>query len=341
MDLVERYIEAVVRYLPPRQRADITRELRSLIEDMLQQRAAGREPGAEDVEAVLLELGDPRRLADNYRGSSRCLISPVFFDLYWLVLRIVLAAAGGGVLLATALEMAAHPPDSAWAAIAGIIGNLYNALIGAFGVVTLIFALNDRFNEQASEAMAKIKGQWHPSQLPPRMVKGLPIKRSDPIVALIFLFVALIVINVNIDLIGLYIQNGGSVSITPLISDRFQTFLPWLNLSIGLAILAEMIKLIVGRWTVPIVLGSLIQKTLSLVITLQMFADQRIFNSDFFPAISRLFRNAAPPLPDSLPGRICQIILILAVVAYVIDLLTIGWKGVRILLGRGARPAGE
>lgn len=331
MELIERYIEAVVRYLPPRQRSGIIVELRSLIEDMLRQRTGDRAPVQADVEAVLLELGNPRRLADSYRGPARSLISPAFFELYWLVLRIVLAATGGGILLATALEMAANPPDNAWMAVARILGSLYNALIGAFGIVTLIFALNDRFNDQGREQIEKLSEKWHPSQLPPRTVSNLVIKRADPIAAIVIMVIAMIVINVNIELIGIYFVADGTMTITPLLSEFFAVFLPWLNLSIGLAIIIEGIKLITGRWTMPLVVGSLVQKTLGLVITLQMFADTKIFNPGFFNEINRIFRAVATPLPADLPARICQVIVIVAIVGFAIDLLSTGWKGVRIM----------
>ena len=58
MELIERYIYAVSRRLPVSQRADIEQELRTLIEDMIQERCHG-EAGQEQIMALLKELGDP------------------------------------------------------------------------------------------------------------------------------------------------------------------------------------------------------------------------------------------------------------------------------------------
>ena len=60
-DIIDRYIYDVVRRLPPNQRQDIERELRSLIEDMLESGPENR-----NVEDVLKELGNPLDLARQY-----------------------------------------------------------------------------------------------------------------------------------------------------------------------------------------------------------------------------------------------------------------------------------
>ena len=59
-ELIARYVYAVTRELPENQRLDIDKELRSLIEDMLDERCSGSDPAITDIEAVLSELGNPR-----------------------------------------------------------------------------------------------------------------------------------------------------------------------------------------------------------------------------------------------------------------------------------------
>lgn len=73
MELIERYIYAVSRRLPVSQRADIEQELRTLIEDMIQERCHG-EVGQEQIMALLKELGDPAYLAGQYREEQKYLI---------------------------------------------------------------------------------------------------------------------------------------------------------------------------------------------------------------------------------------------------------------------------
>lgn len=333
MDLIDRYIYAVIRYLPPRQRPDIEKELRSLIEDMLEQATCGQKPQKADIEAVLLELGEPGKLADNYRGTSRFLISPLYFDLYWLILRIVLIASGGGVLIATAISLAANPPVTPWSALGEILGSVYNVLLGAFGMVTLIFALVERFGDHGQAEISKFKDNWHPSQLPQRPVSALIIKRSEPVVSIVFLVIAMILINVNLDMIGVYYFSNGSSVMMPLFSDYIHQFLPWINLSIALAILVEAVKIFTGRWTFSLLVGSLVQKTIGLVIGLQMFASPKIFNPDFFTDANVILAQANQPLPADLATTVCRVLIIVAIVAFAIDILTIGIKAVRLATG--------
>lgn len=65
MDLIKRYVYAVTKELPESQREEIRLELTSLIEDMVQERGEG------SVESILLELGDPKRLAEKYREKPK------------------------------------------------------------------------------------------------------------------------------------------------------------------------------------------------------------------------------------------------------------------------------
>ena len=71
MDLVDRYIYAVTQKLPQAQRRDIADELHGLIEDMRDERAETSKTSENDIEEVLLELGNPRELADKYRGRTK------------------------------------------------------------------------------------------------------------------------------------------------------------------------------------------------------------------------------------------------------------------------------
>ena len=65
-DLIERYIYAVTKKLPKRMREDISKELYSLIMDMLESRCGEIKPTDKDIRVVLTELGTPSDLANNF-----------------------------------------------------------------------------------------------------------------------------------------------------------------------------------------------------------------------------------------------------------------------------------
>ena len=75
--LTDRYVTATVRDLDDDQRAEVERELRTTIEDMIDGRLEAGAPSRPEAErAVLAELGDPVRLAAGYSGRPLYLIGP-------------------------------------------------------------------------------------------------------------------------------------------------------------------------------------------------------------------------------------------------------------------------
>src|SRR5512145_2155464 len=98
MNLIDRYIAEVGKHLPRKQRADIQAEIRSTLEDMLEERkpAEGSVDDAMTI-ALLKEYGSPREVAESYVGP-RYLIGPRVYPTFELVTKIVVA-----VLVAVAL----------------------------------------------------------------------------------------------------------------------------------------------------------------------------------------------------------------------------------------------
>lgn len=83
-DLVERYVYQVGRYLPKDERQEIENELRSLIQDQLEDRYKGS-PTEDDVVELITEFGDPRRMAASY-SREQYLVGP---DLYPTMVRVL------------------------------------------------------------------------------------------------------------------------------------------------------------------------------------------------------------------------------------------------------------
>jgi hypothetical protein len=91
MNLIDKYISEVGDYLPGRQKADIQAEIRSLIEDMLDERSRASNRARDDnglIVEVLKEFGSPRKVASSYL-PQRYLIGPQLFPTFMLVLRIL------------------------------------------------------------------------------------------------------------------------------------------------------------------------------------------------------------------------------------------------------------
>src|SRR5512147_2725667 len=120
MNLIDKYIAEVGKHLPRKNRADIEAEIRSTLEDMLDERTQGKGPADKGPvdEATVMELlkeyGSPREVAATYQ-IHQYLIGPRLFPIFEMVLRIVFAVVtvvsfvGLGVTLAkTGLAGAAY-----------------------------------------------------------------------------------------------------------------------------------------------------------------------------------------------------------------------------------------
>ena len=158
-DLLDRYLAAVARGLPDRQRADIVAELRDelLTKVEIKEEAAGRPLEREELEAVLLEFGHPLIVAGRYRKVQH-LVGPEIFPLWWAALKVTLGVVAG-IYLVVAIVRATFTPVDPLADTK--IPDLFWALVTAFGAVTAVAVVIERFDLQ------RYVYQWRPRQLPP------------------------------------------------------------------------------------------------------------------------------------------------------------------------------
>ena len=103
MELIDRYLHEVGRYLPKKNREDILAEIRSYLEDKLDERTNGK-PSEEDVVEFLKEEGSPQKMAASYAPEGQYVIGPSLYPLFRLVTGIALAASIGAQLLAWAVS---------------------------------------------------------------------------------------------------------------------------------------------------------------------------------------------------------------------------------------------
>ncbi|MHB1315164.1 MAG: hypothetical protein ACYCX2_06695 [Christensenellales bacterium] len=281
-DLINRYVFDVVRRLKPAQRNDIEKELRTLIDDMLADRTGGNEASLNDVEAVLIELGRPFVLAAKYREEDQYLIGPQSFEIYTLVLKIVLAATAFGMSLALIIGYIVTPPNSALETIGKFFSSVFGSLVQAFAWVTIIFALVERF---ASKDTFKKEWAWKPGDLPPVPHEKATIKKGEPIVGIIFSVIFLVIVNAAPWLFGVWFANGNAVSIPIFDLAVWNSMLPLIDALICLGILKEVLRLIFGRYTLRLAAAVTIINVISLITFIYVFAPPAIWNGSFLASL--------------------------------------------------------
>jgi hypothetical protein len=278
MELTKRYIHAVTQKLPEGQRADIEKELQGLIEDMLEERLMGADPTEQDVEAVLLELGDPSELADRYRGHQRYLISPEMFNTYWTIVKTMLFAVGIAMLVVFIIDIISSPAEILKHLSSSIASFFMGALQG-FAWVTIIFALVEYSGIQKEKLGTRRGASWKPADLPPLPDHRVQIKRMEPIISIIFIILFTALASVSSDLFGIWYKSDSSSTVVPFLdAEVLSGFLPYIWIAAALSIVNETLKAIIGRWSFKLIGLEAVISVAQFVLVLLIFSDSSIWN---------------------------------------------------------------
>jgi hypothetical protein len=246
MELIDRYVAEVGRQLPEKMRADIESEIRSTLEDMVEDRGqkAGR-PVDEALQCdVLKEYGSPEKVAASYL-PPRYLIGPRLYPQFELVFRIVLAViVGVGLFRFGVMVMQEAPVSSALVQLgAKAVLEIIASALSALGNVVFVFVILER-------AMVNVKiaaETWDPRNLP-AVSEPERIKLAETIMEVVFSLGAVLVLNFYPQIIRIGFFNHGEWTFMPVLSDAFFRYLPWINAACGLQIVQNLILLRQGRW---------------------------------------------------------------------------------------------
>jgi len=331
MEIVDRYIYAVTKRLNPKQKDDIEKELRGLIEDMMAERANDSVATESDAEEVLIELGDPIKLADKYRGSTRYLIGPDYYNLYLLVCKIVLAAVGFGITIAFIIDAIVGQQVNAGVAIGEYMGSLISSVFSVLVWVTIIFAINERYGDSLKRLIKINVGSWKPSSLPKIPVQKQLIKPFEPIFGIVFGVVFLIIVNTSSRLIGVYLGDS-DISFIPIFQEQIlHNYLPIINVLICVGIVKEFFKLIYGRWTISLAAINGALNAISLVIAIFILSNPEIWN----PNIAAQLRDAGVIINGVninfivIQNQISRTFIAIFVISYAIDTIVATYKATK------------
>lgn len=235
MEIIERYLYQVGKHLPANGREDILAEIRSHLEDTLDERTGGK-PTEEDAVGLLKETGAPRKMAASYNPHSQYLIGPGLYPLFRMVAGITLAATLGAQLLAGIISLWMGTLINAGEFVAGLVTSVPSAL----GWVVVVFMIL-----QTSGVQPKIDEDWDPRSLPAFDNKE-EIKRGDQIFGITAGIILLALLIVMPERIGIYSSPGGEFYSNPVILQ----YLPWIYASLALGIGFDIYLLWQGRWNI-------------------------------------------------------------------------------------------
>ncbi len=322
MELIDRYVYAVVSKLPEKQRDDIEKEIRSLIEDMKD--AYSNEVSEEVcVKKVLIELGNPNKLAENYRDNKRYLIGPENFNRYIFTIKIVLMAVFIGTTVSSVIEGIFISEAGFISIIADYVASLFTGLAWALFWVTIAFAIVE-YKGLNIKIPTK---EWDLSKLPPVPNKKAMLSKSESIIGIIFITIFTIIFYFFPEIVAIYIQKtNGGYNVIPLFNIDVWEKIKFLIFGLFIIkILAEMIKLISGHRNLKLSIYDSVLTLLSTILLIIIFTTPNIWNANFGTQFN-LYTGADINLivdTNAIKDAVIKIILLITV----IHILVVMYKG--------------
>ncbi|MDD4775275.1 MAG: hypothetical protein PHG75_02105 [Syntrophomonas sp.] len=249
----------------------------------------------------------------NATGKKGYLIGPELFDTYLLVLKIVVAVAMLGTLVGNTVDWIFNDTGNAWQYLGKTLVIALNASIGAFGWVTLVFAVIERTAKEATLAELRQEKAAVPHLTTNHAAQYF--SRAAIFVGIIFTIGFMIFLNGYAHLIaGQFPSSTGPRFIPVLDIPVFRTYLPYINGLLVLQLLFSVSKLVQGRWTYSIAAANLIINGLSLALLFTLLEDKSIINPDFLAGISSVLEQGGEVLLNPLDIFFRAIKLVLVIV---------------------------
>jgi preprotein translocase subunit Sss1 len=322
-EIIKRYIDDVIRRLPNKERTRVEDDLRNKIESHLND-----EMSTHDLEQVLINMGHPKDVANQYRLKKRYLVSPEQFDDYVNVLKIVaivilsLSVIGVFISIIVLLIMGSEigligRHISSW------IGRTFSILTFAFFIITIVFHLLDQ------EVVIKKRTTFSIEKLPKTKEKiDLKYAKKKAILSFIlevFLSVIFIILTINyIDYIGWY-EDGDLLA--KLFNYMYvMDFLPFIIIALAINLITSAIKLCFNYWNIFLGVIHTFSKGLGVIVVLFFLNFAGIFNHGFFIIMAQFANANIDVVMEGLEVAVLMVSLVIVLV--LIANLMITWSNV-------------
>ncbi len=321
MELIELYVKEVGQRLPEKMRLDIQNELRSMIEDTLEDEARkqGKQPDEAMVEEVLKRLGSPTKMADSYL-PPKYLIGPALYPYFINTMRVVLPIIAVLTILGLGISLGASArlPQEVAGAIGQAALGLFDTVFHTLGIIVLVFAII----QWTSPDLKIAQKAWDP-----RKLKAVPdverVRPAGQIAQIILAVFAIVVLNLYPQWIGISNYHDGQWFHAPLMTDAFFRYVPLISLQIALSAVLHMVLFSQGRWTAATRWASIFLNAFSIAIAYLLLTGPALVSLDP-AAIASLGLNitdsAAIQLSSRLTNDALRVALGISIAAQVIEI---------------------
>ena len=326
MGYIEKYIYAVIKNLPEKDREEVSRELRANIMDML-----GDDQSDAHIISTLEKMGDPNEMSLEYLGKDDYLIGPRLYYKYIEVLKVIFFVGLIIGLISFIVDLFANIDNfntfsNILTLISEGLGNVITTIIGFIFWVTVIFAIMERtksYDEVFGTKDKEFKVN-HLKEIPKKSSKK--ISKVEMVFALFFTVLFLWLFLLRSDLIAVYIRGQAPI---PVFNRNTIESVSWLILFSGaLSILLSILKFVIGRWNEVLGVFAAIYALISIGVFILIFTRDNLFNVEFLSYVDKGFRTIGFNFSifESLPSIIYGLIVVSCVFT-LIDIVTSLYNG--------------
>lgn len=241
MNWLERYVEAVKRYLPKRNRDDLGEEILSALTDKLDAKEAelGRKMNPDEVKAWIAGQDHPMVLAAGYQEHREVVPSELFLP-YLFALKIAFVIVFALKVFGTGVYILGHEEFEFSYISKHLLGGLIESVLLAFASITLIFHFLGR-----RISAKKLFSRWKVDDLPEGPAKWTAVPWGATIFEIVASVFFLGIVN------GYYLGRwdfpwADWMAVNP----AFKALLPWVNTAVGIGIVHRLWLLFKPTWTI-------------------------------------------------------------------------------------------
>lgn len=330
MNLIDRYVYAVGRQLPRKNRADIQAELKSTLIDTLEARSEG-EPSEEQVVALLTEFGPPEKVAASYWPESQYLIGPKLYPLFRMSLGIALLVfvIVQLVLLGVLVIFNQQPIQ-----ILELTGDIIGSLFTTVGAVVLVFAVLQRLDVKPNIE----QGKWDPRELP-EVEEKYEVNRRGLVVEITIALIIIAILLFWPDKIGFRINPWSGIILNPVIISTIPLII--LSLLIGIGI--DVVLIWRGHWETGTRVAKVGANLFSIYVLSVLLTGQNAWLAEqgyagFFSAIEALPQNGTPSieLVQIISAQAFRIAFIVALIVISIETFKMIYRFIKQLIDKSS-----
>jgi hypothetical protein len=283
MSLIERYVAEVGRHLPEKDRSDIENEIRTMVDDMIEERGRSAVSIEKVVTETLEEIGDPRLLAAQYAPPKRYLIGPEWYEGYLKILQSILFTALPVIAAVMFVLTLTNDPLDFIGAAGKAVESVFNVGVQILFWVTLVFFFLERSGERPDDLPKSDSRQWTIAQLP-EMPRKRQISVAETVINISMLLFLLIWLALPFALDRF---QGNPLPVPFLHPNLWNFWLPVFFVIMGLTLIHEVFKLKVGNWTPALTITNVLLGLVSILYLVGLVTTQDVINPEFLAQLDR------------------------------------------------------